>query len=334
MTTSIENTQTTVTTSTAKTVITHNGLFHADEGFGVAFLSLLLGSEMVRVVRTRNPAQIEQADVVLDVGGIYDNDGLRYDHHQREFTEVHDGTSVKLAACGLIWRHFGTCVITRLHPELDTEQVKTLWQMVDETICRPVDLQDNGQGTFKTEGAEAQALTISMMVSSFNQQDIYSPAQDEAFMRVVEILKEYVLNFLRAGANKLQLLKEAEEAVKAQLGSRVLVLDKFLPYREAVLKANAEEGGMFDLVTYPAKGQWNIQTVPVDDSPENFYSQRVSLPQRLWGLTGPDASKEQLGDCALVFCHKTGFLAAVKADTADAARKAAEAVIAEAQAKA
>lgn len=332
MTTSIENTQTTVTTSTAKTVITHNGLFHADETFGTAFLSLLLGSE-VRVVRTRNPAQIEQAYVALDVGGVYDNAKLRYDHHQRNFLDVHEGTSIKLAACGLIWRHFGTCLITKLHPELDIEQVKSLWQSVDEAICRPVDLQDNGQGTFKVDGAEAQALTVSMMVAAFNQQDIYSPAQDEAFMRVVEILKEYILNFLRSEANKLQLLKEAEEAVKAQLGSRVLVLDKFLPYREAVLKANAE-GGQFDLVTYPANGQWNIQTVPVDDSTENFYSQRVSLPQRLWGLTGPDASKESLGGSALVFCHKTGFLAAVKADTAEAARKAAEAVISEAQAKA
>lgn len=332
MTTSIENTQTTVTTSTAKTVITHNGLFHADETFGTAFLSLLLGSE-VRVVRTRNPAQIEQAYVALDVGGVYDNAKLRYDHHQRDFLDVHEGTSIKLAACGLIWRHFGTCLITKLHPELDIEQVKSLWQSVDEAICRPVDLQDNGQGTFKVDGAEAQALTVSMMVAAFNQQDIYSPAQDEAFMRVVEILKEYILNFLRSEANKLQLLKEAEEAVKAQLGSRVLVLDKFLPYREAVLKANAE-GGQFDLVTYPANGQWNIQTVPVDDSTENFYSQRVSLPQRLWGLTGPDASKESLGGSTLVFCHKTGFLAAVKADTAEAARKAAEAVIAEAQAKA
>lgn len=331
MTTSIVTTNTTVTTT--KTVVTHNGLFHADEAFGIAFLSLLLGSEM-RVVRTRNPAQIEQADVALDVGGVYDNAKLLYDHHQRDFTEVHEDTSVKLAACGLIWRHFGTCLITKLHPELDVEQVQSLWQTVDETICRPVDMQDNGQNTFKVEGAEAQALTISMMVSSFNQQDIYSPAQDEAFMRVVEILKEYVLNFLRAGANKLQLLKEAEEAVKAQLGSKVLVLDKFLPYRETVLKANAEEGGQFDLVTYPAKGQWNIQTIPLDDTPENFYSQRVSLPQRLWGLTGPDASKESLGGSALVFCHKTGFLAAVKADTAEAARKAAEAVIAEAQAKA
>lgn len=331
MTSITTNTQTIVTTS--KTVVTHNGLFHADETFGTAFLSLLLGSE-VRVVRTRNPAQIEQAYVALDVGGVYDNAKLRYDHHQREFTDVHEGTSVKLAACGLIWRHYGSVVITKLHPELDVEQVKTLWQMVDETICRPVDLQDNGQGTFKVEGAEAQALTITMMVSSFNQQDIYSPAQDEAFMRVVEILKEYILNFLRAGANKLQLLKEAEETVKAQLGSRVLVLDKFLPYRETVLKANAEEGGQFDLVTYPAKGQWNLQTIPVDDTPENYYSQRVSLPQRLWGLTGPEASKEQLGGSALVFCHKTGFLAAVKADTAEAARKAAEAVIAEAQAKA
>lgn len=319
--------------ATTKTIVVHNGLFHADEAFGTAFLSLLLGSEKVRVVRSRNPAQIEQADVALDVGGIYDNGKFRYDHHEKDFLDVHEGTSIKLAACGLIWRHYGTCLITKLHPELDVEQVQSLWQTVDETVCRPVDMQDNGQNTFKVEGAEAQALTISMMVSSFNQQDIYSPAQDEAFLRVVEILKEYVLNFLRAGANKLQLSKEAEEAVKAQLGSKVLVLDKFLPYREAVLKANAE-GQDFCLVTYPAKNQWNVQTIPFDDSEANYYSQRVSFPKRVWDLTGPEAAKEQLGGCPLVFCHKTGFLAAVKADTAEAARKAAEAVIAEAQAKA
>lgn len=327
MTTSIVTTR---VTNATKTVVTHNGLFHADEGFGVAFLSLLLGSGM-SVVRTRNPAQIEQADVALDVGGVYDNTKLRYDHHQKDFLDVHEGTSIKLAACGLIWRHYGTCLITKLHPELDVEQVKSLWQSADETICCPVDMQDNGQNTFKVEGAEAQALTISMMVSSFNQQDIYSPAQDEAFMRIVEILKEYVLNFLRAGANKLQLLKEAEEAVEQQKGNRVLVLDKFLPYREAVLKANAE-GQDFCLVTYPAKNQWNVQTIPFDDSEANYYSQRVSFPKRVWGLTGPEAAKEQLGGCPLVFCHKTGFLAAIKADSADAARKAAEAVIAEAKA--
>lgn len=326
----VTSTKTNVTT--IKTVVTHNGLFHADEGFGVAFLSLLLGSEM-RVVRTRNPQVIEGAYVALDVGGVYDNAKLHYDHHQRDFLDVHEGTSIKLAACGLIWRHYGTCLITKLHPELDVEQVQSLWQTVNETVCRPVDMQDNGQNTFKVEGAEAQALTISMMVSSFNQQDIYSPAQDAAFLRVVEILKEYVLNFLRAGANKLQLLKEAEEAVKAQLGSKVLVLDKFLPYREAVLKANAE-GQDFCLVTYPAKNQWNVQTIPFDDSEANYYSQRVSFPKRVWGLTGPEAAKEQLGGCPLVFCHKTGFLAAIKADSADAARKAAETVIAEAQAKA
>lgn len=96
---------------------------------------------------------------------------------------------------------------------------------------------------------------------------------------------------------------------------------------------NASQHQDFCLVTYPAKNQWNVQTIPFDDSEANYYSQRVSFPKRVWGLTGPDA-KEQLGGCPLVFCHKTGFLAAIKADSADAARKAAEAVIAEAQAKA
>ena len=35
------------------------------------------------VCRTRDPKKLEQCDVVVDVGGVYDPDSHRYDHHQR-----------------------------------------------------------------------------------------------------------------------------------------------------------------------------------------------------------------------------------------------------------
>ena len=37
------------------------------------------------VVRSRDPAQLERADVVVDVGGVFDAASLKFDHHQRGF---------------------------------------------------------------------------------------------------------------------------------------------------------------------------------------------------------------------------------------------------------
>ena len=69
-------------------IITHDGIFHADEVFAVALLNIFLVDSMsIPVTRTRNPKLIEQAiddpnTFVLDVGGIFDQDRLAFDHHQ------------------------------------------------------------------------------------------------------------------------------------------------------------------------------------------------------------------------------------------------------------
>jgi uncharacterized UPF0160 family protein len=46
-------------------------------------------------------------DIVVDVGGIYDPQSHRYDHHQRGFTEVfgHGGYDIiKLSSAGLVYK--------------------------------------------------------------------------------------------------------------------------------------------------------------------------------------------------------------------------------------
>lgn len=40
------------------------------------------------IVRSRDPDVLAQCDIVIDVGGTYDASSLRFDHHQREFTDV------------------------------------------------------------------------------------------------------------------------------------------------------------------------------------------------------------------------------------------------------
>ena len=80
--------------------------------------------------RTRDPAILETCDIVVDVGGVYDEKAQRFDHHQRGFTEVFGhGFDTKLSSAGLVYK----CV-TAFHPlayassSLLPCYLQTLWE--------------------------------------------------------------------------------------------------------------------------------------------------------------------------------------------------------------
>lgn len=54
-----------------KTIATHSGTFHADESLAVYMLKQLDEFKDAQVVRTRDATVINQADIVVDVGGTY-----------------------------------------------------------------------------------------------------------------------------------------------------------------------------------------------------------------------------------------------------------------------
>lgn len=50
---------------------------------------------------------LEGLDAVLDVGGVYDPNHDRYDHHQKGFEEVFGhGFNTKLSSAGLVYKVF------------------------------------------------------------------------------------------------------------------------------------------------------------------------------------------------------------------------------------
>ena len=72
------------------------------------------------IVRTRDPAVIEKADIVVDVGAVYDPATHRYDHHQREFQGTFDDKhKIRLSSAGLVYKHFGKRVISELLPGVE-----------------------------------------------------------------------------------------------------------------------------------------------------------------------------------------------------------------------
>ncbi|KAG0194084.1 hypothetical protein DFQ28_001576 [Apophysomyces sp. BC1034] len=57
------------------------------------------------LVRTRDEAKLTECDVVVDVGGVYDPQRRRFDHHQAGFKETfHKKSAIKLSSAGLIYK--------------------------------------------------------------------------------------------------------------------------------------------------------------------------------------------------------------------------------------
>lgn len=66
----------------------------------VYFLKLLQ-----EIVRSRDSKILDECDIVVDVGGVYDAEKQRYDHHQRSFQgEFGYGFTTKLSSAGLIYK--------------------------------------------------------------------------------------------------------------------------------------------------------------------------------------------------------------------------------------
>ena len=89
-------------------LVTHSGSFHCDEVLGYAILRRALPPEALgtsSLTRTRDPSVIEGADIVWDVGGVFDPARGRFDHHQRGAPTRLDGSPYSSA--GLLWAAYG-----------------------------------------------------------------------------------------------------------------------------------------------------------------------------------------------------------------------------------
>ena len=62
---------------------THDGKFHCDEVLACYMLRSLPEYRDAEIKRSRDPSVLEQCDIVVDVGGVYDPSIHRYDHHQK-----------------------------------------------------------------------------------------------------------------------------------------------------------------------------------------------------------------------------------------------------------
>lgn len=186
--------------SILKTIVTHSGSFHADEALAVFMLKLLPSFSSHKIIRTRDPEIIKQADIVVDVGGEYSPKMHRYDHHQRDFESTYSKEfDVKLSSAGLIYKHFGTEVVSKI---LSNNNIQSTKQQIDEIVFRiykklilSFDGVDNGVSRFppdikpKYEDPTSIASRVSRLNIDWNQEYVEEEV-NTLFLKAVEITGE------------------------------------------------------------------------------------------------------------------------------------------------
>ncbi len=273
-------------------VLTHSGTFHADDVFASVVLEAALGPVVLE--RSRDPGRIGAADLVFDVGGVYDPASRRYDHHMRDRPLREDGSPY--SSVGLIWRDYGRAALPALVPGFRAEATEAVWRDIDRGLILAVDLADNGV-------APVSPGHLSLLIEAFNP--LWdSEADEDAAFRTAAVTARGILE--RACAQAHAAARAAAlvlEAARLSPDPRILVLDRKLPWEKAVF-----EGGLDRLlfVLYPNEdgSSWYCRTVPPE--PGSF-GQRLGLPDPWRGLSD-EAFSRAAGIPDGLFCHPSGFI--------------------------
>lgn len=126
---------------------------------------------------------LDRADIVLDVGGVYDPEHRRFDHHQTTSGARENG--ILYSAFGLLWQHYG------LEFCGGDEEV---WRRIDRGLVQAIDAVDNGQDLYTLTDFHARPIDVSEVLGWFNPVSLVG---DE----------EFDAQFERASAVAAQLLQ-------------------------------------------------------------------------------------------------------------------------------
>ncbi|GBF89168.1 metal-dependent hydrolase [Raphidocelis subcapitata] len=303
---------------------THSGTFHCDEALGCYLLRQTPAFRDSEIVRSRDPAVLAGADVVLDVGGAYEPDALRFDHHQRGFVEVFGhGYATKLSSAGLVYKHYGRAIVAqRMALPEDHPDVTAVWLEIYKTFIEAVDGNDNGVNQYESDKPPRYVVntTLPARVAALNP-NWSDPYTDDSlyqgFLKAVELTgKEFEDALAYVSKYWLPAKSLVAEAVKGRKevdpSGRIIKLSQGgVPWKqhlyalEGELGLGPDECVLFVLYEDEREKKWRIQAVSA--APGSFENRKsIGLPA--WRGLRDDELSAACGVPGCVFIHASGFI--------------------------
>jgi urease accessory protein len=303
-----------------KVIAVHDGVFHADEALACSILLHTDEFNNAVIVRTRDENTIRSAHIAVDVGGEYDPNRHRYDHHQRNFNETFsEKDDVKLSSAGLIYKHFGREVVYKCCATyydmrfIEKECLEEIFTMMYSRFIKPIDGVDNGIPMYDTKEKPRynDTTTLSSRVNrlnpswneTLNDREIFQRFQKAMHMTWTEFdeaLKYYFVSYLPSQ----QIVDQAfEQAKQHDQHGRIVLLRCYAPWKQRLRTLEEKYNRKVLYVVYPSKeNEWVSYCVP-----ESGFISRKPFPQQWQGLVGEELDKVT-GVPGGVFVHHNGFI--------------------------
>lgn len=286
--------------------ITHSGTFHADEIFATLILSKIM--PQITLIRLQELREKVNENVI-----VYDIGGGKFDHHQLGGNgQRQDG--VKYAACGLIWKEYGK----ELLKKYGIKELEYVWNYIDKNLIQFIDANDNGQ--LPKLPTDYRNVHISHIIGLFNPKWDEEVDSDEKFMKALALAEVIFDEFLQDTFSKVKAKDLLELAIDKEKNG-IMILDKFMPWKEFLLNSDNEKAEEINFVVFPSKrGGYNVYAVPKEIG---SFENRKSLPVKWRGLRDENLQKVT-GVKTARFCHNAGFIcsAETKEDAIELALKA------------
>lgn len=277
-------------------IITHNGTFHVDELLAIATLDLFLNGAPYEIIRTRDMEVIAAGDYVVDVGGIYDPEQNRFDHHQHSGAGSREN-GIPYSAFGLVWKHYGERVAGS--PEIA--------RAIDEQIGHPVDMGDNGLDYYKLMRQDTEPLLVQFMVAMFRPTWKEGATHDKCFHELFPIIRRMLERAIHVERDRALGGKFVEDAYQHAEDKRLVVLDAPYSWSET-LAAHPEP--LYVVKPKSASEFWEVECVR--DNPNGF-ANRKDLPEAWAGILEADHKFPQVsGVPDAVFCHNRRYIAVAR----------------------
>lgn len=271
----------------------HNGTFHADDVFCVAMMQGIY--EDLEIIRTRDENLLATCDVVADVGNG------KYDHHHNDKRTRENG--IPYCGFGLLWEDFGLAYVRSQFPMLtDEREQQEVVEKVASKFIQQIDAQDNGVDVMKSD---VPVTTLCDIINTYIPVDKDNEILEKAFFEAVDFAKtifyRVVRKYVEYYENQRRLKNELETQNIAE--TRILVLEKSIPWKDGVLELDPEEKVLF-VVYQDVTGSWCTQVAPKE---AGSFASRKDLPAAWGGLRDEELS-QVTGVEGCIFCHPALFI--------------------------
>lgn len=280
-----------------KKLITHNGSFHTDDIFACATLILMLEKkgEPSEIIRTRDEEIIKNGDYVFDIGGAYDSENNRFDHHQKGGAGKREN-GIMYSSFGLVWNKFGE----------ELSGSKKAKEMIEKRLVEPVDAFDNGMNLVELKHEIVPYLIQHMFLSMHLTWQEDKSKIDEMFKKSVEIAKEILGRELIQARDAILAENILIKIYENTEDKRIIILDRKYPYEEIL---NRFKEPLF--VIFQREDEYKFWEVEaVRDNFKSFVN-RKDFP-KAWAGKRDDELAEISGVPDAIFCHNGLFMAVAK----------------------